>query len=140
MEVSEAQLKKLKKYISVIYSTGLEGGYTPRVFKLESLDEDLNGYITLSKLEDGSKTITKVLLNGLLHEIASYKNRGGNIDVEYNEFLSKLKTLISIEHENLTNLNDPKSHKAYMYKTKSFIAFLKRSSKANIKYYANFNN
>ena len=137
MQITEAQLSKLKKYSTVLLSKGMgENDFSAEIATVVSISDKVNVEI----MWDGNIEQHKYNLDSLLFKIKQFEFDNRDLDAEYNQFLLNLDIEVSRCENNLVELQTPETSRYYKNKNKTFIASTKRKNRKIIKYIKNLKN
>jgi hypothetical protein len=134
MQITEAQLSKLKKYSTVLLSRGMgNNDYSAEIATVVSVSDKVNVEI----MWDGNVEQQKHNIGSILFDIKQFEFDNRDLDAEYNQFLLNLDIEVSICESNLIELQTPETSRHYKNKNKTFIASAKRKNRKVIKYIKN---
>ena len=134
MQITEAQLSKLKKYSTILLSKGMgRNDYSAEIATVVSVSDKVNVEI----MWDGNVEQQKYNVGSILFDIKQFEFDNRDLDAEYNQFLLNLDIEVSRCENNLIELQTPETSRYYKNKNKTFIASAKRKNRKVIKYIKN---
>tara|TARA_R110001632_G_C11048780_1_gene384311 strand:+ start:85 stop:498 length:414 start_codon:yes stop_codon:yes gene_type:complete len=134
MQITEAQLSKLKKYSTVLLSRGMgRNDSYAEIATVVSVSDKVN----VEVMWNGNIEQQEYNVNSLLFKIKQFKFDNRDLDAEYNQFLLNLDIEVSRCENNLVELQTPETSRYYKNKNKTYIASIKRKNRKIIKYIKN---
>ena len=134
MQITEAQLSKLKKYSTVLLSKGMgNNDYSAEIATVVSVSDKVN----VEVMWDGNIEQHEYNIGSILFDIKQFEFDNRDLDAEYNQFLLNLDIEVSRCESNLIELQTPETSRYYKNKNKTFIASAKRKNRKVIKYIKN---
>jgi len=138
-QITEAQLDKLKKIISISYS-GFLNLHRPDIRTLHSLESSKPNYITIHAF-NGICSFSKfdtyeVHINIILQELKLFLDGGNDLEKEYELFFVNINKCIEDAERRLQILlTNPRDYAQYRNKTNRFIREEIKGAKNDLKYY-----